>query len=375
MVSTFTSYQLIARDVGKSLANVARDPVVARETEYYQENIGKVTSIDEFVADTRLFNYAMKAHGLADMAYAKAFMVKALKEGIGSAESFANKLTDKRYADFVKTYNFAAHGANTGEYSQARQGTATRYQLAAALNGVLPNDPLLKAQTEHYLANIGKATSLDQFMKDDALFSFAMKAYGLEDRLGDKTFMRQILEGGVKDPDSLANRQKDPKYAEFASVFNFAEHGGGATSHRPAVEGAVAKYMRQTLEENAGAQNEGVRLALYFERKAATLTSPYQLLADKALGDVVRTTLGLPDEVVRADVDRQAAMLKDRIDFGDFKDPVKLNKFLARFTTMYEMKHGSPAPAVSASILFARDVSFGISTDALLTLQKLRGKT
>src|SRR5690606_8284941 len=96
-------------------------------------------------------------------------------------------------------------------------------------------------------------------------------------------------------PDSLANRQTDPKYAEFAKIFNFAEHGAGATTFRPAAEGTIASYMRQTLEENAGQQNEGVRLALYFQRKAATITTPFQILSDKALGNVVRTALGLPD--------------------------------------------------------------------------------
>ena len=47
------------------------------------------------------------------MAYAKAFMVKVLEEGISDPESFANKLTDKRYAEFARTYNFAAGGVDT----------------------------------------------------------------------------------------------------------------------------------------------------------------------------------------------------------------------------------------------------------------------
>ena len=47
------------------------------------------------LADDRLFKYAMKAHGLKDMDYAKAFMKKALVEGIDDTDSFANKLSDK----------------------------------------------------------------------------------------------------------------------------------------------------------------------------------------------------------------------------------------------------------------------------------------
>ena len=372
MISTSTSYQLITRDIAKSLTRVEKQPLVARETEYYLENIGKVRSIEDFVSDTRLFNYAMKAHGLGDMAYAKAFMVKVMEGGISDPDSFANKLTDKRYAEFAQTYNFDAFGENAGSYAPAQQGTATRYQLQAVMAGVLPGDPLLTAQTSYFLENIKDVKSIDAFLADDALFSYAMKAYGLIDRLDDKDFMRRILEGGVSDPDSLANRQKDTNYAEFAAAFDFAGLGEEATTYSPARQGAVAKYMRQTLEENAGEQNEGVRLALYFQHKAATLTSPYQLLADSALATVARTALGLPDAIAQADVDKQAAMFADRIDFAELKDPEALSKFLNRFTTMWEINNGGAAASSPASALFGQPIEFGISTDVMLTLSRLR---
>lgn len=373
MVSTFASYQLIARDIDRSLTRVENQPMVARETEYYLENIAKVTSIDEFVSDDRLFRYAMKAHGLGDMSYAKAFMVKVLEGGISDADSFANKLTDKRYLEFAKSYNFAAHGEKATVYTNAQQGTATRYQLEAALAGVAFDNPILKAQTEDYLARITDVTSIDEFLADDALFSYALKAYGLADRLQDKDFMQRILEGGVADPDSLANRQSNPAYAEFAAAFDFAARGADAITYTAAQQGAVEKYARQTLEEEAGSQNEGVRLALYFQRKAASIASPYQILADTALATVVRTVLGLPDSIATADIDRQAAMFTERIDFADFKDPEALGKFLSRFTTMWELNNGQSGAAAASSVLFGQPIEFGISTDVLLTLQRLRG--
>ncbi|KFJ49665.1 hypothetical protein DK52_2485 [Brucella abortus] len=71
MVDTMTSYRLIASNMTRSLQRVSKEPLVERETAYYKENIGNVKSVDDFMADTRLFNYAMKAFGLEDMAYAK----------------------------------------------------------------------------------------------------------------------------------------------------------------------------------------------------------------------------------------------------------------------------------------------------------------
>jgi len=372
VVSTYTNYQLITRDIERSLTRVQKQPLVERETKYYLENITKVKSIEEFVGDTRLFNYAMKAHGLSDMAYAKAFMIKALKEGVSDPASFANKLTDKRYAEFVKAYDFASLGEETTTYSLAQQGTADRYQLEATMAGVSPLDPVLLQQTESYLQGIKEVTSIDEFLADEELYSYAMKAWGLIDKMGDQAFIRKVLEGGVADPNSFANKQSDKKYAAFAAAFDFAAHGAAATTYNPTQQGAVDKYIRQTLEEEAGAQDEGVRLALYFERKASTITNAYHILGDVALAKVVRTALGIPEASAQADVDIQARMLTERVDFADFKDPEALSRFLARFSAMWEMNNGGGAASSLTSILFSRPVEFGISTDTLLTLQQLR---
>ena len=80
-----------------------------------------------------------------------------------------------------------------------------------------------------------------------------------------------------------------------------------------------------------------MRLALYFERKAPGLTSFYQVLADPALAQVVRTALGLPDSFASADIDKQVALFESKIDIADLKDPEKLSKFMQRFTSLWEI--------------------------------------
>jgi hypothetical protein len=257
VINTLSSYQLITRDIERSLTQVEKQPMVSRETEYYLANIEKVKSIDEFMADDRLFQYAMKAHGLSDMSYAKAFIRKALEEGIETKDTFANKLTDARYKDFVSTFNFVRHGENTTVFDRTRQGT-------------------------------------------------------------------------------------------------------------------VDRYLRQTLEEDAGRQNEGVRLALYFERKAPSVTNYYEILADTALAKVVRTALGFPEALAQADIDKQAAMIEARLDLEDLKDPDKLGEMLTRFATLWEIDNPSAAPQSSISVLFTQQPEFGISTDVLFALQRLK---
>lgn len=257
MTSTYVSYSTITRDLTQSLKRVETEPLVKRESEYYLENIEKVKSIEDFIGNDRLFRYAMKAFGLEDMAYAKAFMVKVLKEGVTDSDSFANKLSDTRYKEFAETFDFERYGETTTVFNRTRQGT-------------------------------------------------------------------------------------------------------------------VDRYLRQTLEENAGTQNEGVRLALYFERKAPEITSLYSILADTALAKVVRTVLGLPESFAMIDVDKQVDIIGRSIDVEDFSDPEALEKLLTRFTNMWEIANPTSTALSNLSILFSEPVEFGISTDLLLTMQQLK---
>ncbi len=261
MLTTLADYQLIAADIDASLRRVEQQPQVQREVEYYLENIGKVKGIDDFLADERLFNFAMKASGLADMAYAKAFMRKVLQEGIESPDSFANQLTDTRFRDFARRFNFHSFGAAATTFERAR--------------------------------------------------------------------------GEV-----------------------------------------VRDYVRITLEEQAGERNEGVRLALYFQRKAPGIRTGYDVLADPALMKVAETVLGY--SLTRGDIDRHARAVEKALDIARLQQPGVLEKTLSRFAAMWELNApagpsafgGSGAQAAGA--LLVQPLSAGVSQDVLMTLQTLK---
>ncbi|OYW61939.1 MAG: flagellar biosynthesis protein FlgF [Rhizobiales bacterium 17-65-6] len=244
--STFTSFNLINRDIDKSIARTQSDPVVARETEYYKENISSIKTVEDFVGNYRIFNYAMKAFGLEDMAYAKAYM-------------------------------------------------------------------------------------------------------------------RKVLEGGVEDKDSFANRLNDDRFVNFAKTFNFATSGEATTSSTDVVQPVVDKYLRQTLEENAGNEDQGVRLALYFERAAPDVKSAYGILADSALTEVVKTVFNLPSEMSSADIELQRKMIDKVLDIEDLQDPEKLQKMIQRFTVMWDATNNvSTSPVLSLFQDTSLDVSMSI---------------
>jgi hypothetical protein len=342
------------------------------ETAYFRANISKVKSINGLLADTRLLTYTMASYGLDAALEDPATIRKMLTGGVSDPNSPANKLDDKRYAAFVHAFNFEAYGANATSRSVVLDTTPTSYTTLNALGLVKPPDSYVKAETDYYQAHVTKLTSIDDLMTDKRLLNYALSSFGLDPQTENPARLRSLLEGGIQDPDSPANKLSDKRYASFVSAFNFEQYGEQATTTITALQPTVDKYMRQTLEEDAGKTNDGVRLALNFERKAPDITNWYDVLADKALASVVRTALGLPDSFATADIDRQAALFESKLDIADFTDPVKLDKFLTRFTSLYEINHPTSSAVTSVSVLFAQPTAIGISTDLMIAMQNLR---
>jgi hypothetical protein len=237
--------------------------------------------------------------------------------------------------------------------------------------------PDVSRETTYYLANIGKVTTVDDFLKDYRLFSYAMKAYGLSDMTYAKAFMRKVLTEGTSSSTSFANKLSDPRYKDFANAFNFAALGDKATQASAAQNGTATLYVQQTMEQDAGDQNEGVRLALYFTRKASSITNSYQILADKALTQVVQTALGLSPTISSADIDKQATMLSKMLTFSDFQDPAKVSRFAQRFAAMWDASQASNDISNGTSnnpalILIGQATSTGMDSDMLTKLQNIR---
>src|SRR6478672_5112139 len=108
MISTYLGYMIASKDMTTTLSRVAAQAATKREADYYNTHIGNVKNVDDFIGDYRLYSYAMKAYGLEDMTYAKAFMKKVLTSDLSDTKSFANSLTDSRYKSFASAFNFGA---------------------------------------------------------------------------------------------------------------------------------------------------------------------------------------------------------------------------------------------------------------------------
>jgi hypothetical protein len=236
--------------------------------------------------------------------------------------------------------------------------------------------PSVQSQNKYFTDNIGSVKTIGDFVNNYRLFSYAMTAFGLGDKIFAKGMMQKVLEQGTSSSNTLAYSLNDARILAFAKAFDFAGQGASVTSSAAVKTGVVNSYIEQSLEDNQAQQNPGVQLALYFQRQAPNLTDAYGILADKNLLTVVQTALGISPYASLQNIDTQAAEISAKLNVSDFKDPKKLQQFIEKFSALYDSNAASSGSSTSSAapnaILAAGSTAFGVSSDTLLSLQNLQ---
>ena len=234
----------------------------------------------------------------------------------------------------------------------------------------ISEQPQVAREIEYYKENIANIKTIDDFMNDQRIYDFAMKAYGLDDLSYARALMRKILEGGPDDPEALANQLTDPRYLALAEDFNFGQFGTATTTFGRVQTGVIDKFIQQSVEVQAGDQNNGARLALYFQRKVDEIDSAFSILGDPALLQFVQTTFGLPVQMSFSSIEKQAEMIDQRLNIEDLSDPEFMEGLLTQFLARWDIDNPN---TVSVPPLISAPAGLqSISLDLLTSLQSLK---
>jgi len=346
------------------------------DIQYYQNAIWGVSHVDSLLNDSKLYKFVLSSYGIDPGEVSKSKIKMVLLSDPQNVTSYANLLRDPRFTALASAFNFDADGFPQG-VKQVQTANAAKNTVALynAKIGARESDRKLgKAESQYYAETILTVSSVDDLLNNQRLKAYVVKAYGLSN-VSDGT-LRSILTSDPLDGRSFANKSNNEAYKSLAADFNFNADGTVArlpvdvAQDRADILRTRALYYRQQVEEDAGNENEGVRLALYFERKVSSITSAYSILADKALLKVAQTALWLPESMSLMDIDRQAELINKRLKIEDLKDPAKLSKFIARFAAAWELNN--PANATSqASVLF-QPLNVSLGLDILTNLQSLK---
>ncbi|GEO84083.1 MULTISPECIES: DUF1217 domain-containing protein [Alphaproteobacteria] len=351
--------------------------------DYYSNTLTDITSVGDLLDDSSIRAILFKAFGIEEGEYSDAQLKKALTSDLTDPKSYANKSRDQRLINLASAFNFDGDGEAEPPLLAQNEITITTIAKAYIVNEIrYLKDPELKtakadaqAEAEYYQKNIIGITSAAELLADRRLVDVVLAAKGFDPKEVTDDFLKQIFQSDLSDKKSFVNKQDDERWAELLSSFNFDSKGlltrdaVGTVQQRGAVLETQNLYLHQMLEEDQGNSNAGVRLALYFERVAPTLTDAYDLLGDDALLETFRVTFGFSSDFSNMDIDMQASLVEKNLKLSDMQDPEKLKKFLHRFTAMYDSENGDYS---SSALSVLSGGSASISADLLLSIATLK---
>lgn len=356
----------------------AQEAKDAETFEYYRNFIGSMDSVEELQSTPRIYDFVLTAFGFDPDTVKDKDIAQVLTSDLADPDSYANRQKDDRYRELAAAFNFGADGEKTAPRLAQSQvvltQTAKDYIIIKTRFGNTDNREAADKEAEYYTSSIQNIQTAKEFLADRRLVDFVLVASGLNPDNVTDDFMKQVFSSDLDDPESFVNQQDDHRYAQILASFNFDKNGDIAV-RESGIQGRYGRemtdylYLQQTLETEAGEDNAGARLALYFKRMLPDINTPYDILGDTALLEVFRTAFSLPSEMSSMDIEKQAALIEKNLDLEELQDPDKLERFISRFTAMYDLENDSGSDPVLS--LFSGSKS--ISADTLLSIAQLKG--
>ncbi len=219
--------------------------------------------------------------------------------------------------------------------------------------------PEIKRNIEYFEANIAKAKTAEDLVKDRRLLAVALGAFGLGDEINKGAYVRRALESDTADGRSFVRRIADARYLEFAKAFGYGDLTNGTNVELSTFKrDIVQRYKQLEFERAVGRADGDIRLALNFRREIAKIANGddvdkigvLQILGQRPVRELLTAALGLPQSLARLDIDRQKQLIEQRLEqtFGSdsaavFKDPKKIEDTIRRFFAIQQTQANAAA--------------------------------
>ena len=212
----------------------------------------------------------------------------------------------------------------------------TRARQEASFNAT----PQIQRDVAYFREKIAGTQTADQLVSDRRLLRVTLGAFGLQDDLDNRAFLRKIIEDGTDDRRSLTNRIADKRYLALATALGHLAKSSSAPP--PAADLAdrlTAAYQGRAFEISVGEQDPNLRLALSLQRDLPQLAESYStevsrwfaVLGNPPLRNILETSLGLPKEFGRINIDDQVTRMRSAMqrrfgvtDLRDMTSPEQL---------------------------------------------------
>lgn len=216
----------------------------------------------------------------------------------------------------------------------------------------IENSAVHSRAIETFREKVGDVESIDDLLNDYDSYSFLMKAFDLEEKIYAKGMMRKIFESDPDDKTSLLSRLNDPKLRALHEAIDF--QAGGVTNYNTFAskwkEEMVDKYVEREFVKQQSEANPSVGVVLKARSALPDVKTWFGVLADKDLGEFMRTALQISEQVILTDLDKQVEIFQNKYDIAKLKDPAELVKLVQRYSIFKDLTDPNSG-AVSSPIL------------------------
>jgi hypothetical protein len=234
-----------------------------------------------------------------------------------------------------------------------------------AQQAILAAGPQRLRDEAYFRDRIGGIDSAEALVSDRRLLRISLTAFGLEDDINNRFFIRKVLEEGTLSDGALALRLSDPRYRELSAAFGFGDFTIPNTRLSDFPDRILSAYADRRFEAAVGEQNGSMRLALNAEREIAALagkssgndTKWFSVMGSRPLRQVFETALGLPSSLAALDIDQQLAVFKDKTerlfgsdDIAQFAEAQAMEKLIRIYVIRAEASGSGAGPAGSAAL-------------------------
>lgn len=223
---------------------------------------------------------------------------------------------------------------------------------------VFDRSPTIAREVAYFTDNAIFAVSAEALVNDYRLLRVALGAFGLDEDISKKAFIRKVLEEGTENDEAFANRLVDPRYRALADAFGYGNLAGPQVFRSGFAGSITDAYKVRAFEVAVGEADNSIRLAMNFKREIAgyansgaePATKWFQVMGNTPMRSVLETAFGLPSSMGALDIDRQLEIFEDRTAsmFGSsglevFQEPENVDRLINNFLARDEASRGPSA--------------------------------
>lgn len=191
--SAYNYYQMLQQNGDKQYQEFTKSAKVQQEVEYFQEQINKIETPEDFMKDQRLVKFALSAFTMDDEAQYMGRLNKIMLEDPADEDSLVNKMSDRRFTEIAEFFQFDSRGLDRIKLKGNQLELIEKYYVNEWEKSLGEVNPALR-EAAYFARNVNDVNNVYNLLSDQVLAKVTRETVGLPDQIVYQTIERQAIE-------------------------------------------------------------------------------------------------------------------------------------------------------------------------------------